>query len=224
MTIGEIIREYRTINNLSMEEFALKCGLSKGYISMLENNKNPRSGKPIIPSIETIRQVANGMATDIDALIAKLDDGQPISMGKFKNSTAIDAISYAPATRIPILGRIAAGYPLYAEEHIEGYTYIDTPEDGEYFGLVVSGDSMDAARIQDGDLLIVRRQSCVDNGDIAVVLVNGCDATVKRFYKHDNMVTLVPQSSNPRHVPQMYDLDKTELQIQGKVVEVKIRV
>ena len=135
-----------------------------------------------------------------------------------------DAIPYTPATRIPILGRIAAGYPLYAEEHIEGYTYIDTPEDGEYFGLVVSGDSMDAARIQDGDLLIVRRQSCVDNGDIAVVLVNGCDATVKRFYKHDNMVTLVPQSSNPRHVPQMYDLDKTELQIQGKVVEVKIRV
>ena len=135
-----------------------------------------------------------------------------------------DAIPYTPATRIPILGRIAAGYPLYAEEHIEGYTYIDTPEDGEYFGLVVSGDSMDAARIQDGDLLIVRRQSCVDNGDIAVVLVNGCDATVKRFYQRDNMVTLVPQSSNPRHVPQMYDLDKTELQIQGKVVEVKIRV
>ena len=135
-----------------------------------------------------------------------------------------DAIPYTPATRIPILGRIAAGYPLYAEAHIEGYTYIDTPEDGEYFGLVVSGDSMDAARIQDGDLLIVRRQSCVDNGDIAVVLVNGCDATVKRFYQRDNMVTLVPQSSNPRHVPQMYDLDKTELQIQGKVVEVKIRV
>lgn len=183
---------------LSQDEMAKRIGCSRSAIGMYETGKR-------VPPLEVLEAIADYFNIDMNTLTG-------------------NTINYSPTTRIPVLGRIAAGYPLYAEEHIEGYTYIDTPEDGEYFGLVVSGDSMDAARIQDGDLLIVRRQSCVDNGDIAVVLVNGCDATVKRFYKHDNMVTLVPQSSNPRHVPQMYDLDKTELQIQGKVVEVKIRV
>jgi len=206
MELKDIIKSRRLAINKTLEEIGKEVGVSKATVLRWESGeiKNMRRDKLV-------------------ALAKALNTSPSYLMG-IKMTEAPNAVPYAPATRIPILGRIAAGYPLYAEEHIEGYTYIDTPEDGEYFGLVVSGDSMDAARIQDGDLLIVRRQSCVDNGDIAVVLVNGCDATVKRFYKHDNMVTLVPQSSNPRHVPQMYDLDKTELQIQGKVVEVKIRV
>ena len=211
--IGVRIESRRKALGYTLDFVAEQVGVAKSTILRYEQGTIQKIKTPVIASIAKVLHVAP------EWICCKTDD-------MFLNLSAYphNGFSYNPATRIPILGRIAAGYPLYAEEHIEGYTYIDTPEDGEYFGLVVSGDSMDAARIQDGDLLIVRRQSCVDNGDIAVVLVNGCDATVKRFYKHDNMVTLVPQSSNPRHVPQMYDLDKTELQIQGKVVEVKIRV
>ena len=211
--IGVRIESRRKALGYTLDFVAEQVGVAKSTILRYEQGTIQKIKTPVIASIAKVLRVAP------EWICCKTDD-MFLNLNAYPHS----AVSYNPATRIPILGRIAAGYPLYAEEHIEGYTYIDTPEDGEYFGLVVSGDSMDAARIQDGDLLIVRRQSCVDNGDIAVVLVNGCDATVKRFYRHDNMVTLVPQSSNPRHVPQMYDLDKTELQIQGKVVEVKIRV
>lgn len=81
---------------------------------------------------------------------------------------------------------------------------------------------MNAARIQDGDLLIVRRQEEVENGEIAIVLVDDEDATVKRFYSTRDTVTLMPQSTNPQHQPQMYDLRKTRIKVLGKVVKIEI--
>lgn len=123
---------------------------------------------------------------------------------------------------IPILGRISAGLPLYAEQHIESYTLTDLNGGAEYFALRVSGDSMNAARIQDGDILIVRRQDEVENGEVAVVMVGDEDATVKRFYATESTVTLMPQSTNPAHQPQIYDTAKTPIRIIGKVVKVEI--
>lgn len=123
--------------------------------------------------------------------------------------------------RIPILGRISAGLPLYAEQHIEGYTLTDLNGGAEYFALRVSGDSMNAARMQDGDLLIVRRQETVENGEVAVVMVGDEDATVKRFYATGSTVTLMPQSTNPEHQPQIYDAEKIRIRIIGRVVKVE---
>lgn len=123
--------------------------------------------------------------------------------------------------RIPILGRISAGLPLYADEHIEGYTLTDLNSGGEYFALRVQGDSMNALRINEGDIIVVRKQEEVEQGEVAVVMVDEEDATVKRFYSSDTTVTLMPQSTNPEHKPQMYDLSKTGIRILGKVVEVK---
>lgn len=137
------------------------------------------------------------------------------------NAVPIDLSSYH---RIPILGRISAGLPLYAEEHIEGYTLTDLNSGAEYFGLRVHGDSMNALRINEGDIIIVRRQEEVEQGEIAVVLVDEEDATVKRFYSSDTTVTLMPQSTNPEHKPQMYDLRKTTIRVLGRVVEVKFLV
>lgn len=133
-----------------------------------------------------------------------------------------NAFPYAPTRKIPILGRISAGLPLYAEEQLEGYTYTDLNNGYEYFALRVCGDSMNAARMQSGDLIIVRKQNMVDNGQIAVVMVDDEDATVKRFYCDKNIVTLQPQSTNPIHRPQIYDVTKTHIRIIGLVVEVKI--
>ena len=126
--------------------------------------------------------------------------------------------------RIPILGRISAGLPLYAEQNVEGYTMTGLNGGAEYFALRVSGDSMNAVRIQDGDVLIVRRQDSVENGEIAIVMVGDEDATVKRFYSTDNTVTLMPQSTNPQHQPQIYDLQKTKIKVLGKVVKIEILV
>lgn len=129
---------------------------------------------------------------------------------------------YTPTHRIPILGRISAGLPLYAEENIEGYTYTDLNGGAEYFALRVEGDSMTAVRIFDGDVLIVRRQDIVENGEIAVVMVNGDEATVKRFYRTGTTVTLMPQSTNPIHQPQIYDTKNTSIRIVGRVVKNEI--
>ena len=126
---------------------------------------------------------------------------------------------YRPTRAIPILGSISAGLPLYADEHIEGYMAMELPMDGEFFALKVKGDSMNAARIMDGDIIVVRKQDVVENNDIAVVLVNGDEATVKRFQQNENTVTLVPQSFNPVHQMQIYDIKQTKVRVLGKVVK-----
>ena len=110
---------------------------------------------------------------------------------------------------------------MYADEYIEGYTYTDLNGGYEYFGLKVRGDSMDAAGIKDGYTVIVRRQDTVDNGQIAVVLINGEDATLKRFSQNGNIVTLMPQSTNPIHQPFIFDLKDTHVDILGLVVRVE---
>lgn len=138
-----------------------------------------------------------------------------------KDSRPIDFSKYH---LIPILGRISAGLPLYAEEHIEGYTLTDLNGGAEYFALRVHGDSMNALRINDGDIIIVRRQEEVEQGEIAVVMVDDDDATVKRFYSSDTTVTLMPQSTNPEHKPQMYDRRKTSIRVLGLVKKVEFSV
>lgn len=143
-----------------------------------------------------------------------------------KNKKAEDLPNYIELDkklhRIPILGCIAAGLPIYADQNIEGYTYTDLNGGAEYFGLRVKGDSMDSLRICDGDVIIVRRQSAVENGDIAVVLVDDENATVKQFFQDGTKVTLVPRSNNPEHLPQFYDLKKTSINVLGKVVRNQI--
>lgn len=131
---------------------------------------------------------------------------------------------YAPLQRIPVLGRVSAGLPLYAEENIEGYIYTDLNHGGEYFALRVQGDSMNAARIMESDIVIVRRQDIVENGEIAVVMIGDDEATVKRFYRNGKIVTLNPQSTNQKHQPQVYDITETKVRVIGKVVQIQINI
>lgn len=164
------------------------------------------------PRIDKIEMMANYFGIKKSDLIEDQSAKPPIPS---------DAIPYAPTQRIPILGRISAGLPLYAEEQIEGYTYTDLNHGGEYFALRVHGDSMDALGIKEGYLVIVRRQDYVDNGTICVVLVGDNEATMKRFYQDGDTVTLMPQSTNPKHMPQIYNLKHTPIHIIGKVVKVE---
>ena len=76
MKLSEVVKKYRDEHGMSMDAFAKVCGLSKSYISMLENERNPKSGKPIIPTIITLKKIANGMNVDLDYLISETDDQQ----------------------------------------------------------------------------------------------------------------------------------------------------
>ena len=81
MTIGDVIREFRKLNDLNLEEFGKMCGLSKSYISMLENNKDPR-GNPINPSLETIDKVASTIGVELDTLVSKIDQDVVVNRKK----------------------------------------------------------------------------------------------------------------------------------------------
>lgn len=119
------------------------------------------------------------------------------------------------AKRIPIVGTIAAGLPLLAQENIEGFEYVPDNLDVD-FCLRVKGDSMMNARILDGDLVFIRKQQEVENGEIAAILV-GQDATLKRFYQTNGMVIL--RSENPNYPEMIYTKkDMKEVSILGKAV------
>lgn len=150
---------------------------------------------------------------------AQDEDAAREGCGPATDFEKIGAVPYRPTRVIPILGTISAGLPLYADEHIEGYMTTDIVGNGEYFALRVKGDSMNAAQICDGNVIIVRKQDVVENNDIAVILVNGDEATVKRWYKDGNTVQLIPQSFNPENQIQIYDTRKVKIKILGKVVK-----
>lgn len=180
-------------------------------------------GKSTVRKWET-GEIEN-MKRDKIVLLAKALQVKPSFIMGWDDQSKTENIGqpYNPTKRIPILGRISAGIPLYAEEHIEGYTYTDlNGDENEYFALRVHGDSMNALRICDNDLVIVRKQSDAENGQIVIAMVNGDEATIKRFYQNGNSVTLMPQSTNPAHVPQVYDITKIQIKIIGLVVESKI--
>lgn len=132
--------------------------------------------------------------------------------------------SPAKGIRIPVLGRVAAGIPIEAITDIEDWEEIpqSIAKTGEYFALKIAGKSMEP-RMMDGDVVIVRRQSDVDSGDIAVVLVNGNDATVKQISKSDAGLTLIGWNLSV-YTPRTYNKKECKelpVSILGKVVEIR---
>ena len=127
--------------------------------------------------------------------------------------------------RVPVLGCIRAGMPVLAQENIEGYEYADVPEGHEYYFLRVKGDSMINARICDGDLALIKQQPCADDGQIVACLVNGDEATLKRFYRQKDMVILKPENSSysPIIVP-CTDFENGYAKILGVVSEIKFKL
>ena len=209
MNLGELIKAYRTENGYSMDDFAAKSGLSKAYISILERNRNPVNGKPAVPSLETIKSVAAAMNIDFNDVIAMLDGTQEVSL-------VPPGFMPLPETyKVPLVGRIACGQPITAEENIEGY--MDVPK-GKHvdFCLLCEGDSMIDAGIDDGDVVYIRRQPDVENGQIAAVRI-GDEATLKRVYKANDHITLMP--ANGAYPPLTYALDAmNDVHIEGKAI------
>lgn len=124
--------------------------------------------------------------------------------------------------QVPILGIIRAGEPIYASQNVIGYRSLELErvKNGEYFYLQVKGDSMLGSRIMEGDLVLVRHQEEVENGEIAVVIIEREEATLKRVYKTNGQVILQPD--NPKYQPII--LERGDVRIIGKVVEVILKL
>lgn len=127
--------------------------------------------------------------------------------------------------KIPVLGTVRAGYPVEAVENILDYEEIseEMSRCGEHFALRVNGDSMEP-KFSDGDVVIVRKQEDVDNGDIAIMLVNGDEATIKKVQKFEGGINLIP--SNPSYNVLTYsnkEIAQLPVQCIGKVVELRAK-
>jgi repressor LexA len=115
---------------------------------------------------------------------------------------------------IPLVGRIALGEPI---ESYQSPETIKVPKmlmsgSGQHYALQAKGDSMDEDGILEGDILIIKRVTDADNGDIVVAQVDGYKATLKRFYNHGDKVELRPKSKNSKYTPQFYSYGDIELQ------------
>lgn len=125
--------------------------------------------------------------------------------------------------RVPVVGRVAAGQPIIADEEIIGYEYIDDKyaHDGyTYFGLRIEGKSMEPT-IMDGDIVIVRRQNYVENGEIAIVLIDGEEATAKEVKESADGITLIGHNAAV-YTPHFYSAREVQdlpVQVIGRVVQ-----
>ena len=133
--------------------------------------------------------------------------------------------NYKPAVAVPVLGSVPAGIPIEAIQDIVDYEEIseEMANGGEYMALRIKGNSMEP-RIREGDVVIIRRQEHVENGEIALVMINGDDATLKKFFANDNGVTLI--GTNPAFEPLTYTPEQVEqlpVRVIGKVVELRAK-
>lgn len=211
--INNLIKNRRIELGLTQLDIAKATGVTEATVSRWESGHISNMRRSKIAALAKVLQLS-------PSTLMGIEPDEPTHHGK-DIGTSIDFSKYH---QIPILGRIPAGLPLLAEQNIEGYTLTDLNGGAEYFALRVTGDSMNAVGIQDGHLLHVRRQPEVENGEIAVVMVGDEDATVKRFYAEGSIVTLMPQSTNPVHRPQIYDTQKTRIEVLGKVIKVEFFV
>lgn len=180
-----------------MEQFARESNLSKAYISILERNCNPSTGKPAIPSLETIKAAASAMNMDVNYLISVVDPDQMVELNSNSDPTIPPGFEPLPKmVSVPRVGAIACGEPILAEQNIEDYDRI--PEDWRAdFTLVCEGDSMEP-RIKDGDVVAIRKQLEVETGEIAAVRIED-NATLKRVYRYPDRLVLQPE--NPAFPP-----------------------
>ena len=201
---SENLRRYMTLYEKNRNDICKDLGFVYTTFTSWETGVN-------YPRIDKIEMLANYFGVEKSDLIE--DKSQEKSPTR-----------HAKGVRIPVLGRVAAGIPIEAIEDVEDWEEISESmaKNGEYFALKIKGKSMEP-RIMEGDVVIVKKQSCIDSGDVAIVLVNGNDATVKQVTKSENGITLI--GWNPSvFPPQVYNNDQIKslpIQILGKVVEIR---
>ncbi len=207
------------IKNLRLARNLTQADVAKG-ISLPNNKKLSTSAIGMYeqdrrkPSFEVLEAFADFFNVDLNSL-----------SDNYKSQSSDISINFQPkGVQIPVLGYVIAGVPISAVEDILGYEEIPKKlaDTGDFFALRIKGASMEP-QFFDGDTVIVRQQSDVDDNDIAIVLVNGDEATVKQIKKSDAGITLIGfnVSVYPPHFYSNNDIESLPVSIIGKVVQVR---
>ena len=202
------VREALRIRGMSQAELVKRTGINKSKISMYVNGKH-------LPKQDSIYLISAALRVRPDWLM-----GLDVPM---EDSPVIEVVPIKDSLCIPILGKVAAGEPIYAEGNVEGELLVDPSLScgSPLFALKVKGDSM-SPQILDQDIIIVREQCEVDDGDIVVATVNGGEGCVKRLKKYAHAISLV--SVNPAYEPMYFgeeDVMNLPVRIMGKVLEIR---
>lgn len=213
MSIGDRIKRRREELNMSAEMLGQKIGKAKTTIYRYETGSIEN-----LPS-NILEPIAKALMTTPAYLMGWTDkkEGRQIDEFSFKSTAPVGV------QRIPLLGSIACGKPKFCNEDRESYVEAGTNIKAD-FCLKCSGDSMTGARIFDGDIVFIRSQSMVDNGEIAAVVIDN-EATLKRVFYYPERGKLVLQAENPKYEPLVYvgeELD--EIRILGKAVSFQSNV
>ncbi|MBQ3566039.1 MAG: helix-turn-helix domain-containing protein, partial [Oscillospiraceae bacterium] len=210
MTTGERIKKAREKKGYSQTELANLLGYkSRSSVNKMEASERDIP-KKIIEKLAEILDVTPSylmgwenipeQTDSLESLMSKFDNIRPIKLKKF-----------------PLLGEIACGQPIFAEEDRESFVMADMDIDAD-FCLTAKGDSMINARIQDGDIVFIREMPMVENGEIAAVIIDD-EATLKRVYYYPEKNKLVLQAENPKYEPWVYvNEELNEIRILGKAV------
>lgn len=202
---GENLQKARRAAHMTLDTLAERYNaqfdgkLNKGTLSRYEHGKQQ-------PKMEVVRNLAALLSVSVDELTGTGD-----LFSRYPNLAPIRK------NALPLLGEIAAGEPIFADEDKETYVEVGNDLHAD-FCLKVNGDSMINARIHDGDIVFIRRQVQVENGEIAAVIIND-SATLKRVYYYPEQNKLVLMPENPRYEPFVYVGDElSEIRILGKAV------
>lgn len=201
MEMGERLKILRKEKGVTQEEVGKVIGVQKATIMKYE--------KGIIENVklDSISKLAEYFNVKPSYLMCMEDEEEE------EEENTIELL--------PLYGDISAGNPNWVNDSIEGYLPVDAgimnlPNIKEYYFLKVNGESMNKL-VKNGAFALIHKQDIVENGDIAVVLVNGYNATLKRFHKKGDFILLEPMSTDDSIQTQIYD-DKTPIQIIGKYI------
>ena len=207
MKLGTIINQYRKNNKLSMDAMALRSGLSKAYIAILENERNPISGKPSKPSLETIQKLAQAMGITTDDLISMMDGDDLVSFDPDdeQKNTSIKLPHPETVRTIPVYADLSCGTGLFVDDQIIDTVTVPVSmlpnKHAEYFAQTAHGDSMTGAGIKDGDILIFKKTSSIDNGQIGCFCIDDNIAMCKKFSQNGGSIFLMPANDKYQPIP-----------------------
>ncbi len=199
--MDKLIRERRKELNITLEEIGEYVGVSKATVQRWETGGIANMRRDRIKKLSEILQL------EPEAFIGGQHQTKPVFV------------------KIPVLGTVAAGVPITAQEDIIGYEEVPSQwvENDTLFALKLKGDSMEP-RMLSGDVVIVKKQEDVESGEVAIVMVGDEEATCKKVTKHPDGMVLI--SNNPKYAPVFFNIKEIEelpVRILGKVVELRVR-
>ena len=206
--VGSRLKRARELNHITLEEAGKKVDVHKSTISRWENGETEKIKLPIL---EILSQYYN-----VDPMWLM---GYDVPMERQKVESNVFPTTDIPE-KVPVVGKISAGLPILATENIEGYEFAPSSQIKKgytYFYLRVQGDSMNL-KFNEGDIVLIQRQDTLENDEIGAILVDGNDATVKKYKFENGLVILEPMSTNPENTVQIYNPKKINIQIIGKVI------